>query len=33
MITTNRDFESFQKVIQTYDEMDSKAASDVGAVK
>ncbi len=33
MIEVNREFESFQKVIQTYDEMDTKAATDVGAVK
>jgi flagellar basal-body rod protein FlgF len=33
MISTNRDFESFQKVIQNYDEMDTKAASDVGLVR
>ena len=33
MITTSRLFESFQKLIQSYDEMDSKAVNEVGLVK
>jgi flagellar basal-body rod protein FlgG len=33
MITTSRHFESFQKLIQTYDEMDAKAVSEVGLVR
>lgn len=33
MITTSRLFESFQKLIQSYDEMDAKAVGDVGLVR
>lgn len=33
MIQTTRNFESFQKLIMTYDEMDAKAISDVGQVR
>jgi flagellar basal-body rod protein FlgG len=32
MVTTNRHYESFQKLIQTIDELNAKAASEVGKV-
>jgi flagellar basal-body rod protein FlgF len=33
MVEISRQFETFQKLMQTYDEMDTKAVSDVGQVR